>query len=497
MIIGGLDVGSTGAKITVMNRTGQVLHLGYRDYPIDRNVTAHEINAADIWEAVKTLIQEAVTATPELSAIGVTSFGESFVVLDDQGEVLLPTMMYTDPRGEHEASVLQERLGSDVICDISGTAAHAMYSLPKLMWIKKNRPDEFAKAHSVCLILDYIVFKLTGKRHIDYSLAARTMGFDIRKKTWSPEIFKAADIDFKLFSEPTPTGTEAGEVLDEIAEELNISKKIRIVVCCHDQVAAAIGSDVMVAGIATDGGGTVQCMTPVFSPIPKGHILQENNYPIIPFLQDEVYCCYAFSFTGGALTKWFVDNFAANYQDEATQTEIPIYQVMEKQMTDMPTGVLVLPHFAGAATPYMDAGSEGAIVGLTLQHGPSDLLKAIMEGIAYEMRLNMEQLMEGGIQIHGLNATGGCAKSKLWLQIKADILGVPITRMSTDEAGTVGGIMLTGVATGAYASLEEASKLLVQPIETYYPRVDMQKEYEKHYRRYQGLYNAVRPLINL
>jgi len=497
MVIGGLDVGSTGAKITVMNQSGQVLHLGYRDYPIDRNVTTHELNAADIWNAVKILIREAVAAAPELSAIGVTSFGESFVLLDDQGEALLPTMMYTDPRGEQEASILNERLGNDFISDISGTAAHAMYSLPKLMWIKENKPEEFAKAHCVCLILDYVVFKLTGKRYIDYSLAARTMGFDIRKKAWSSEIFEAADIDPKLFSEPVPTGTNAGEVLTEVAKELNISNKLRIVVCCHDQVAAAIGSDVMTAGIATDGGGTVQCMTPVFSPIPEGQILQSNNYPIIPFLQNEVYCSYAFSFTGGALTKWFVDNFAAGYQDESAQTGIPIYQVMEKQMTDAPTGILVLPHFAGAATPYMDAGSEGAIVGLTLQHTPSDLLKAIMEGIAYEMRLNMEHLKKGGIQINGLNATGGCAKSKLWLQVKADILGVPITRMSTDEAGTVGGIMLTGVATGVYESLEEASGMLVQPIETYYPRKDIQKQYEGHYQRYEKLYNAIRPLIKL
>ena len=497
MSIGGLDIGSTGAKITVLDQDGRQLHSGHREYQVDRNVGAHEINATNIWEAVKILLREAAGAIADLSALGITSFGESFVLLNSRGEVLLPTMMYTDPRGEHEAAILRESLGDDFICTTAGTKAHAMYSLPKLMWVKAHRPEVFAETQYVCLLGDYIVFKLTGKRLIDYSLAARTMGFDIRAKKWSREIFEAAGIKPSFFPEPVATGTDAGTILPEIAAELNIPKNLRVVICCHDQVAAAVGSDVTRPGIATDGGGTVQCMTPVFSPIPEGSVLQDNHFSIVPFLFDHTYCCYAFSFTGGSLVKWFLDGFAEQYHTEAIRKGITVYQLMEGQMKNVPTGILTLPHFAGAATPYMDTNSKGAFVGLDLVHTPVDLLKAIMEGIAYEMRLNMECLAEGGIKINSLNATGGCAKSRVWLQIKADILGVDISRMSTDEAGTIGGIMLTGLATGVYTNLEEAAKALVRTVETYHPQKEMQEQYEKHYQRYSGLYKAIRPLLDM
>lgn len=496
MAIGGLDIGSTGAKITVMNQNGKLLYSGYQDYPVARNVSAHEVDAEDIWEVVKSLLKEAAVEAPELSAIGITSFGESFVLLDGKGEVLLPTMMYTDPRGEAEADQLQIKLGDDFIKTTAGVASHPMYSLPKLMWIRDNEPGVFAETRRVCLIADYLVFKLTGRHLIEYSLAARTMGLDIRTKKWNPDIFKAAGINPGLFGELVPSGTDAGSILPEIAEELDLSRELRVVLCCHDQVAAAVGSNVIKPGIATDGGGTVQCMTPVFTSIPQDSILQDNHYSVVPFLGENTYCCYAFSFTGGSLVKWFVDNFAAEYRLDAAQKNMTIYQLMEGQMRDEPTGILVLPHFSGAATPYMDTGSKGAFLGLELTHSPIEVFQSIMEGISYEMRINVEKLAEGGIIIEGLNATGGCAKSKLWLQMKADILGVPVTRMSVDEAGTLGGIILTGVAVGVYKTLEEASETLIRTLEVYLPRKEKQKEYEKHFQRYRKLYETIRPLMD-
>jgi len=494
MAIGGLDIGSSGAKITVMDKEGKALYSGYQEYAVTRNVGAHEIDAEEIWKAVKILIKKAATEVPELSAIGITSFGESFVLLNEKGEILSPTMMYTDPRGEEEADQLRQKLGDDFIKANVGTASHPMYSLPKLMWVRNNQSDIFNRTKKVCLIADYLVFKLTGNHLIEYSLAARTMGLDIRTKAWNQEVFKAAGIDPGLFGKLVPSGTDAGSVLPGIAEELGLSKELRVVLCCHDQVAAAVGSNVIKPGLATDGGGSVQCMTPVFSSIPKDGTLQDNHYSIVPFLSDS-YCCYAFSFTGGSLVKWFVDNFAEQYRIEAAKKNMRVYELMEGQMIDNPTGILVLPHFAGAATPYMDTGSKGAIVGLELAHSPIEIFQAIMEGISYEMKINMEKLAEGGIKIESLNATGGCAKSRLWLQMKADILGVPVTRMGVDEAGTIGVIMLTGLAVGIYKSLQEAAEKLVKTLETYLPRKDKQKEYEKHYQRYKNLYNAVRPLV--
>ena len=163
-------------------------------------------------------------------------------------------------------------------------------------------------------------------------------------------------------------------------------------------------------------------------------------------------------------------------------------------MLDEPTGILVLPHFAGAATPYMDIDSQGAFAGLNLTHTTSDVYRAVLEGIVYESALNLEKLAEGGIHIDVINATGGCAKSRLWLQMKADILGVPVRRMGIDEAGTVGSVMLTGVALGWYSSHDQVAEVLIKAIEEFRPRREMHEKYMKHYDRYRKMYEAVRPL---
>lgn len=494
MAIGGLDIGSTGAKITVLSYSGILLYRRYYEYPVMRSTTAHLIDAEVIWETVKVLLHGAAKAVPKLSAVGVTSFGESFVLLDKNGEVLLPTMLYTDPRGGKETDTLKNILGKERICEIAGCTPHSMYSLPKLMWIKSNKKESYAATKYVCLIGDFIVFKLTGNRIIDYSLAARTMAFDIHDLCWSQEILVAAGVDPLLFSHPVPSGTDTGTILPELARELGLNEALHVVICGHDQMAAAIGSNAIRPGQATNGTGTVECITPVFSSIPEGRYLQDNNYSIIPFPYKDSYCLYAFSYTGGALVRWFVDTLAGHAKFVAKNKGISVYDLLESGMLDEPTGILVLPHFAGAATPYMDIDSQGAFAGLNLTHTTSDVYRAVLEGIVYESALNLEKLAEGGIHIDVINATGGCAKSRLWLQMKADILGVPVRRMGIDEAGTVGSVMLTGVALGWYSSHDQVAEVLIKAIEEFRPRREMHEKYMKHYDRYRKMYEAVRPL---
>jgi xylulokinase len=495
MAIGGLDIGSTGAKITVVDNNGKLLYKGYRNYPVSCGSSAHEINASEIWNAVQELLQDAADSVPGLAAVGVTSFGESFVLLGKDDEVLLPVMMYTDPRGEAQSTELSAALGGDAIGEIAGTMPHPMFTLPKLMWVKQNRPDVYKKIKHVLLMGDFIVYMLTGQRVIDYSLAARTMGFDIQKKKWNLGIFKAAGINPNLFSSPAPSGTGAGIIKAELAARLGLPDNVRVVICGHDQITAAVGSNALTPGKAANGAGTVECITPVFTGIPNSSALLKNNYSVIPFLNDDTYCCYAFSFTSGSLINWFINRLASGQAAQVKKDTKNIYEQLEKAGRNEPTGILVLPHFAGAATPYMDIGSKGVFLGLELSHTTSDLYRAVMEGIAYEMMLNIEKLSGIGVQIMSLSTSGGNARSEIWLQMKADIFGIPITRLSNDEAGTVGGIMLTGKAIGVYENLEQAADVLVKPSHIYEPRWEMHKRYQTHYQRYRKLYDAVRPLM--
>ena len=198
---------------------------------------------------------------------------------------------------------------------------------------------------------------------------------------------------------------------------------------------------------AVDGAGTVECITPIYDGLPELEVMYQGNYAVVPYVIPGKYVCYAFSYTGGALIQWCVDTLAKKEKELAQEQGISVNEMLEGTVKE-PTGLLVLPHFAGAATPYMDTGSKGVIVGLTTDTSVSEIYRACMEGVVYEMLLNMEYLKDSGVHFQMLHATGGGAKSEVWMQMKADILKLPITALNTVDAGTVGSAMLTGIAAG-------------------------------------------------
>ena len=482
----GLDIGSSGCKLTVFDEHGERLGKAYREYPVNRNLSRHEADVSAMTECVFAVIREMAEQYLDIRAIGVTSFGETFVMTDETGTQLNPAMLYTDPRGAEECEELIRKTGADRIARITGLAPYPMYSISKMMWIKHNYPDLYARAVRIRLMEDYFVWRLTGTEQIDYSLATRTMAFDINTLDWSTEIFDAAGIDVSLMSRPVPTGTPAGTVTEEAARLTGLNPDCVIVTVAHDQVAAAIGAGAFDGSVAVDGAGTTECLTPVYDSLPDIGIMSRGFYSVVPYAVPGKYVTYAFNYTGGSLMQWCLRTFGKG----------ETYDSIEAAYSrDEPTGLLVLPHFAGAATPYMDIASKGAILGLTMDTDPATLYRACMEGIAYEMRMNYEALAGSGIHFRKLNATGGGAKSKAWMQIKADVLNLPITALRTADAGTVGSAMLTGVAIGQYRNLEDAAGYMVQEMETYYPRADIHERYMRIYERYKKVYQAVRPLI--
>lgn len=494
MYVGGLDVGTSGCKVTVYSTKGEYITNEYREYDVVRAGGEHEMDAGVIIGAVLECIKCTSKSYP-LAALGVTSFGESFAILDENDNILAPTMLYTDPRGEDEVKELCEKIGEDRITYIAGVKPHSMYSIPKIMWIKKNKPEVYSKIKRIMLIEDLVVYLLSGVASIDYSLAARTMGLDVRGKCWSKEIFDAAGIDVSLMSKLVKSGSVAGKIKKEIAEKLGISDEMLIVNGCHDQVAACVGAGLLSAGGAVNGSGTVECITPCFDKIPDKGEFYENGYCVVPYVVDGTYVSYAFSFTGGAVLKWYRDNFARYEKKLCAQSGENVYKLLDGKIPEKPTGILVLPHFAGAATPYMDNASKAAIIGLTLESTSEDIYKALMEGVCYEVMTNLERLSEGGISPKALYATGGGSSSPAWLQIKADILGIPITVIDAKEAGACGCCMMAAVAIGEIESLEKAKEIFVTEGKTYYPREEYSRIYKKYYQAYRGLYSAVRPLV--
>ena len=496
MKIGGLDIGSTGCKLTVFDDSGIQLGQAYRDYPVKRQLSSHEIDISAIMDSVRAVTREMADQFPDLTGIGVTSFGETFVMADENGEPLRPAMMYTDPRGEEECRELCDRLGRQTVAHVTGLNPHQMYSVSKIMWIRKNEPEIYARTRYIFLIEDYIVWQLTGRRQIDYSLATRTMAFDIHTLNWSSEIFAAAGIDTGMMSTPVPIGTSAGNVTAEAAARTGLSVNCQIISACHDQVAAAVGAGAFDGSIAVDGAGTTECLIPIYDTLPDIQIMLDGNFSIVPYAVSGKYVTYAFNYTGGALIQWCIDTFARKEKDEAAARGVSVYTILESKYPDEgPTGILVLPHFAGAATPYMDSGAKGAIIGLRTETSLAEIYRACMEGVVYEMKVNYDALRDSGIHFTTVHATGGGARSRVWMQMKADILNLPVVCMEVSHAGTVGCAMLTGMAAGAYRDLKDAADHMIRKGEVFLPCSEMHEKYMEIYKRYQKVYGAVRPLV--
>lgn len=505
MKIAGLDIGTTGCKCTVFDENGKYLDKSYKDYIIKRRLSGHEIDMKALRDSVIMVVSDMAKKYPDIAGLGVTSFGETFVLTDEDGEPLDVSMLYTDPRGKEECKELIDKIGEMRIAQITGLRPHEMYGISKLMWVKKHKPEIYGKAKHAFQVEDFIVYTFSKVAQIDYSLSTRSMAFDINTLDWSDEIIEAAGVDKCLYSKPVPTGTPAGKITPEMAEKTGLSKDTIIVSISQDQLAATVGAGAFSSDIAVDGAGTVECLIPIYDSMPNIEEMYKGYYVAVPYILPGKYITYAFSYTGGALTQWCTDTIAKEEKKLAKTRGISVNELLEEEYTlkmkeldleaDEPSGLLVLPHFAGAATPYMDTGSKGVIVGLTTDTSVAEMYYGCLEGVCYEMYLNYKKLANTGIHFKKLHATGGGAHSSVWMQMKADILNLPIVALKTVDAGTVGCAMLTGISIGVFKDLNDATNHMVEETVTYEPRKEQHEKYMKIFERYEKLYEAVRPIM--
>ena len=482
-----LDVGSTCCKCQVFSQDGAILFYRTAECALSREDGGASVDIRALWSVIRDLVR-AASETTEITSVAVASFGESFVLLDENDELIAYPMLYTDPRGEEQAEQVAKTLGKQKIFSVTGTVPHAMYSVYKLLWWKQNRPEIYRKADKLLLICDYIGYLLTGKRVIDYSLAARTGVFDIRDKCFSEELLSALGIDRNLFSVPMPTGSVVGDILPSVTKELGLPKGCRLILGSHDQICATLGAGVFQAGQAADGMGTVECITAVFEKAPDDLRFGEMGYCVVPFLRD-LYCTYIFNYTSNSIVNWFRSDILHGYKGEE-----------EKQFAYLeghdrpPTEVLLLPYFAGAATPYQDADAKGAFLNLTKDTTDLDMHRAILEGTSYEMKVNLETAAQFGIRVQAITATGGGANSDLWLHIKSDILGLPVRTLRSSEGGLCGLAVLSAVAAGAYDSPEAARAVFVRYKKEYVPQTDYAQIYSQKYQKYKKLYHILKEI---
>jgi xylulokinase len=487
----GIDVGQTGCKVAIFNNHGDVLSSEYQEHPLicpkDGWV---EIDPNLIWNNIKNLIKTASQKVKKdkVRALSISCQGETFTPIDKNNDPLCNSIVSLDNRGKDYCKFWEQKLGKEKIFRITGMPLHSMYSINKILWIKDNLKDVYKKTKKFLCFEDYLFMKFGLTPTIDYSMAARTMAFDISNKIWSKEILESAEIDADFLPPAAPSGSIVGEICSKTAGELGLGKNVIAVTGGHDQACGAFGSGITEGKIAVDAIGTSDVMAPVLERICLSKNMLKNNYCCYPYVIKDKYMTLSINLTGGLMLKWYRDTFCYEEKQIAKSKGKDVYKIIDETAHGKPVNVFILPHFVGSGTPYLDPNSRGLIIGLNLETDKSRLSRAIMESSAYDNRLNLEVLESMGIEIDKIVAIGGGAKSSKWLQIKSNILGKKIVTLNNSEAASLGAALLAGIAVGDFKSPKHAVESAVHENEVFTPEPEIYKEYNKRYNIYKEIY---------
>ena len=493
----GIDVGTTGCKVIAFRGDGQILAQAYGEYPLIHPQPGwSELDSNIVWERVSDGIRQvaAETKADPIEAISVASQGEAVTPVRENCEVLDNAITTFDSRTIGICEEILQGISPLEVMQITGMPLSNIHTLAKLVWIQRNKPDLYKDVWKFFGFEDFVNFRLGVQLAVDHSLAARTMCFDIINKCWSEKMLGLADIDVSLLPDTVPSGTIIGEIGTKVSGELNLPKGVVVVTGGHDQPCGALGAGIIRGGELMDATGTVECIAPAFSEPVINQQMIDGNFACYPHVIEGLYVTLGFVSSGGVVLRWFRDTLAQAEVAQAADERRDVYDILLEDIPDSPGTTMLLPHFTGSGTPHLDLTSKGAIVGLTLSTTKGELVKAILEGISYEIKQNLTMLENAGVEINEVRAIGGGAKSEKWLQLKADMFGKKVIALDISEGVCLGTAILSGTAIGKYSSIEEAVDLLVKPQKIYYPREDISSQYDKKLEVYEKIYPALRYL---
>lgn len=478
----GIDIGTTGCKSVTFSLKGEQLARSYCDYEIVENREGYsEFSPGEIWEKVLETISDVVKQTSDdpVQALSVSSLGEAMVPVSIDGTILGNSILGSDPRGEDFIDKLLERISPYDIFRITGNLPGSFYSLPKILWVKKYQPELYLNTRYFLSWSDFVCFMLGGFPSANYSLAGRSLLFDIHSCSWSEEILKVTGLDKTKFAPPVPSGTFLGYVREDLAKLLHLGKNVAIISGGHDQCCAVLGSGVKSGSkSAMYAMGTYICVAPVFSQMPDIDSMFMNKLHIEHHVVPGNFISFIFNQSGGALIKWFRQMFLpADYKGA--------YDLMFDEIKDNINNIIVSPKFGVSGPPDFLSGSQGCISGLSLSHTRGDILRATLEGISFYLRDCFEKLKGPFNDIDFLYASGGGSVSDKWLQITSDILGKTVIKNKITEASALGAAIIAGKGSNGFASIDEALDTMVQKDITIYPDLSKKVFYAKKYELFK------------
>lgn len=489
----GIDIGTSATKTVLFDEKGTVIASASKEYPLyqPQNGWAEQ-NPEDWKNATLCTLKEVISTQgvkgEDVKGIGLSGQMHGLVMLDEDGEVIRPSIIWCDQRTGEEVKDMERLIGRERLISITANPPLTGWTAAKILWVKKNEPENYKKCKHILLPKDYIRYVLTGEFATEVSDASGMQLLDVPNRCWSDEVLQKLEIEKDLLPKVYESYEITGHVLPEIGEMVGLLEQVAVVGGAGDNAAAAIGT-----GIVKDGTA--------FTTIGTSGVVYAHSSKVVIDPKGRVHTCcsavpgewHVMGVTQGAglSLKWFKDNFCQDYTAEAKKQGVDVYDLINKEVSAREVGsnkLIYLPYLMGERTPHLDPDCRGVFFGLSAIHTKPDMIRSIMEGVSFSLSDCNHILQEMDIHVEQMMACGGGGKSPVWRQMLSDMYQCQVKTVKQEEGPALGVAILAGVGTGIYESVESACELLITEEKKNTPIQEHVEQYQQLYEIYKKLY---------
>jgi xylulokinase len=491
----GIDVGTTGSKAVLIQPEGSVVAEVTTEYPMfTPQPLWAEQSPEDWWSATVTSIRGVLerggVRAEDVAGIGLTGQMHGLVLLDASGAVLRPCIMWNDQRTAAQCAEITNELGASNLLRLTGNPVLPGFTAPKILWVREHEPEVYGRVAHVLLPKDYIRYRLTGEMLSDVSDASGTSLFDVKHRRWSPDMLEGLGIPRAWLPEVTESTTVGATVNKQAAQATGLAPGTATVGGAGDQAAQAVGSGIIAEGLVSVTLGTSGV---VFAASNEYRVESEGRLHAFCHAVPGMWHLMGVMLSAAGSFRWFRDTLGETEIVEAKPSGRDPYEVLTELAARIAPGcegLLFLPYLSGERTPHPDPDARGVFFGLTLRHTKAHLTRAVMEGVTFGLRDSLELMKTLGIDFRQVRASGGGARSGLWRQILADVLGVNIALVNVSQGAAFGAALLAGVGVGVYGDVADACKKAIEVRDGERPG-PAAPVYADYYPRYRALYPAL------
>ena len=487
MLYVGIDLGTSAVKLLLMDETGHIHKIVSKEYPLYfPNPGWSEQKPEDWYEQSMAGLKELLSECDKSKAAGISFGGQmhGLVILDSDDNVIRPALLWNDGRTYEECDYLNNVIGKDKLSEYTANISFTGFTAPKILWVKNKEPENFARIAKIMLPKDYLAYKLSGVHCTDVSDASGMLLFDVKNRCWSKEMMKICDVKEEQLAKVFESYEVVGTLKPDVADELGLSTEVKIIAGAGDNAAAAVGTGTVGDGrcnISLGTSGTIFISSDSFG-------VDENNALHSFAHADGHYHLMGCMLSAASCNKWWMEEIMQTKDFAGEQKAI------EKLGENH---VYFLPYLMGERSPHNNPNARGTFIGMTMDTTRADMYQAVLEGVGFALRDSFEVAKSLGIKIERTKICGGGAKSPLWKKIIANILGIKVDIIESEEGPGYGGAMLAAVGCGEFASVEEAADKLVKVIDTVEPDAELTAKYDERYNQFRQIYPTVKPVFDI